>query len=231
MVAARSGEQLAALAEGRRPRQPHPYDTHPSTAERLAALDALPGGAAGAPVPPEPAFGLLRDPGRALAGLEPSMSPEPARLGWDDLVLARTAYDAEAYSRPLLRAVARVRRAGADAETPGIEEVLDAFDEGLLWAGISDRMPRPQSAERLTGESARNFLRPAVFDALGGLVHLRLLAASQVTARIAWAGTPGIALPDAWERGMDAALDAATSDTPDTGPLRALLADTAPLPV
>lgn len=229
MVAARPGEQLAALAEGRRPRRPHPYDTHPSRAERLAALDALPAGP-GAPVPPEPALGLLRGADRVLVGLEPSMSPGPTRLEWEDLVLVRTAHDAEEYARPLLRAVARVRRSGAQAEPPGIEEVLDAFDEGLLWAGISDRMPRPQSAERLTGESARNFLRPAVFDALGGLIHLRLLAASQVTARIAWAGTPGITLPDAWERGMDAALDAATSDTPDTGPLRALLADTAPLP-
>ncbi|NUS16952.1 MAG: peptidase, partial [Streptomyces sp.] len=74
------------------------------------------------------------------------------------------------------------------------------------------------------------YMRPAVFDALAGMVHLRLLAAGAVSARIAWGGTPGIGLPDVWEDGMDAALDAATSDAPDTKPLRALLADPAPLP-
>ncbi|MEV4561009.1 hypothetical protein AB0K51_28985 [Kitasatospora sp. NPDC049285] len=39
-----------------------------------------------------------------------------------------------------------------------------------------------------------------------------------------WSGQPGLALPDAWEHGMDDALDAAVADTPDTEPLRALLA-------
>ncbi|WP_043181918.1 M48 family metallopeptidase [Streptomyces sp. NRRL F-5123] len=237
MVDARPGERLAALAEGRRPKPPHKYDTHPSLAERLARLEALPAQDAD-PVTAGPAFALLRAPERVLTALEaaPDAAPEPAtpaevrRLSWDHLVLVRAAYDAEEFSRPLRQAVARVRRTGAGAELPDLEDVLDAFDEGLLWAGISDRMPRPQSAARLTGESARNYLRPAVFDALAGLVHLRLLAASRAVPRIAWAGTPGIGLPEAWEKGMDAALDAATSDTPDTKPLRALLAEPDPDP-
>ncbi|MFI0898661.1 M48 family metallopeptidase [Streptomyces sp. NPDC020983] len=231
MVAARPGERLAALAETRRPTPPHEYDTHPSLTDRLARLGELPAAdAAPAPAAAGSAIALLRDPERVLAALEPPLPAGTRRLSWDDLVLARVAHDAEEFSRPLRQALARVRRSGPDAELPGLAGVLDALDEGLLWAGISDRMPRPQSAARLTGPSARNYLRPAVFDALAGLVHLRLLAASQVTSHIAWSGTPGPGLPDVWEKGMDAALDAATSDTPDTQPLRALLADPAPLP-
>ncbi|MFI0940325.1 M48 family metalloprotease [Streptomyces sp. NPDC021020] len=231
MAAARPGERLAALAEGRRPKPPHTYDTHPPVAERLARLEALPApDAAPATAEPGPAAVLLRDPERVLAALEPPVPADVPRLSWDDLVLARAAHDAEDFSRPLRRAVARMRRTGPDAELPGLEEVLDAFDEGLLWAGISDRMPRPESAARLAGPSARNYLRPAVFDALAGMVQLRLLAAGQAVPHIAWAGTPGIGLPGAWEKGLDAALDAATSDTPDTKPLRALLAEPAPAP-
>ncbi|MFD9319411.1 hypothetical protein ACFWDQ_17265 [Streptomyces sp. NPDC060053] len=41
-----------------------------------------------------------------------------------------------------------------------------------------------------------------------------------------WAGQPGLALPEAWEKDMDGALDAAVADTPDTAPLHALLAGT-----
>ncbi|WP_042364633.1 hypothetical protein [Streptacidiphilus neutrinimicus] len=48
---------------------------------------------------------------------------------------------------------------------------------------------------------------------------------------ITWSGAPGVALPGAWEAGMDDALDAAVSDTPDTTPLRALLAAADQVPV
>ncbi|MGW5658720.1 hypothetical protein ACWEWG_01265 [Streptomyces sp. NPDC003758] len=36
----------------------------------------------------------------------------------------------------------------------------------------------------------------------------------------------GLALPEDWEKAMDDAVDAAVADTPDTAPLRALLAGT-----
>jgi hypothetical protein len=187
-----------------------------------------------------------------------ALSQEAARLhrmSWDELAVARAAADAEGWSQPLRLAVARALRAtaqdaepatatatatappaaaatAADDALPGLEDVLDAFDRGLLWMAVADRMPKPPQAARLTGRSARNFIRPRVFDGLAGLVHLRLIAYGHATADIAWSsGQPGIALPDAWERGMDDALDAATADTPDTRPLRALLADRHPAAV
>jgi hypothetical protein len=86
-------------------------------------------------------------------------------------------------------------------------------------------MPKPHQAARLLGPSARNFIRPKIFDGLAGMVHLRLTEAGHATPDIAWSRQPGLALPEAWEKGMDDALDAAVADTPETAPLRALLKD------
>jgi hypothetical protein len=113
-----------------------------------------------------------------------------------------------------------------ETELPALDDVLDAFDRGLLWTEVAPRMPKPPQASRLTGLSARNFIRPRIFDGLAGMVHLRLAATGQATPDIAWSGQPGLALPEIWEKGMDDALDAATADSPDTAPLRALLAGT-----
>lgn len=111
-----------------------------------------------------------------------------------------------------------------EAGQPGLEDVLNALDDGLLWMEIADRMPKPAQASRLTGLSARNFIRPALWDALAGLLHLHLIAQGAAHPDTGWSGRPGLALPDAWETGFDAALDAAVADTPDTAPLRTLLA-------
>ncbi|GGM06221.1 Zn-dependent protease [Streptomyces fumigatiscleroticus] len=248
LLAARTGEQLAALVAGKRPPRPHPYDSHPPTAERIALIERLPAdGRTDEPAGKPAALTLLRDPDRVFAALETrTLSPEAAgmrRMSWDDLVVARAVADAEGWSRPLRLAVARALRSSApDAdgaasvrqgatagkaandELPSLEEVLDAFDRGLLWMAVADRMPKPPQAARLIGPSARNFIRPRIFDGLAGMVHLRLVRSGHATADIAWSGQPGLALPEAWERDMDDALDAAVADTPDTKPLRALLA-------
>ncbi|PYC68360.1 peptidase [Streptomyces tateyamensis] len=249
LLAARTAEQLAGFSAGKRPPRPRPYDSHPSTAERIALIEALPPGDRTNGSTNEPAaLTLLRDPDHVFAALEARTLPQEAALmrhmSWDDLVMARAVVDAEGWSQPLRLAVARAlwssardaeraapaRRdataeAAADPELPDLEEVMDAFDRGLLWTAIADRLPKSPQAARLTGPSARNFIRPRVFDGLAGMVHLRLIASGHATADIAWSGQPGLALPDAWERGMDDALDAAIADTPDTRPLRALLAD------
>ncbi|MYS22680.1 Zn-dependent protease with chaperone function [Streptomyces sp. DvalAA-14] len=248
LLAARPGERLAALSAGQRPPRPHRYDSHPPTAERIALIEQLPAdGRADGPGDEPAALTLLRDPDQVFAALEQrTLSDQAARLrrvDWDELVMARAIADAEAWSQPLRLAVARALRAdgaaparrgtaaqGAEkteeAELPGLEEVLDAFDRGLLWMAVADRMPKPPQASRLTGSSARNFIRPRLFDGLAGMVHLRLAGTGHAAPDIAWSGRPGLALPADWEKAMDDALDAALSDTPDTAPLRALLAGT-----
>ncbi|MQY34668.1 Protease HtpX [Streptomyces sp. RB17] len=247
LLAARTGERLAELCAGQRRPRPHQYDSHPPTAERITLIEKLPAGdRAEGPADEPAALTLLHDPDRVFAELEAcSLAQEAARLrrmSWDDLVMARALADAEGWSRPLPVAVARALRSSAysadgaalrrevtaegvaNDQLPGLEEVLDAFDRGLLWMEVADRMPKPHQAARLIGPSARNFIRPRVFDGLAGMVHLRLAEAGHVTPDIAWSGQPGLVLPEAWEQDMDDALDAAVADTPDTAPLRALLA-------
>lgn len=245
LLAARSTDALATLSTRQRAPRPHAYDSHPPMAERIARIEELPADgradeSAGAPT----ALALLHDPDRVFAELEERVLPPGTaklrRLSWDDLVMTRALADADGWSKPLRVAVARSLRAEAGGRAggelvandklPSLPEVLDAIDRGLLWTEIADRIPKPDQASRLTGESARNFIRPRIFDGLAGMVHLHLAQTGHATPDIAWSGTPGIALPDAWEAGMDDALDAAVSDTPDTTPLRALLATTDPVP-
>jgi hypothetical protein len=80
----------------------------------------------------------------------------------------------------------------------------------------------------LTGQSARNFIRPAVWDGLAGLVYLHLVAENLARPDVSWSSKAGLALPEEWEKGMDTAIDAAVDDTPDTTALRALLAGSDP---
>nr|WP_059193673.1 M48 family metallopeptidase [Streptomyces antibioticus] len=240
LLAARNGEQLAALRAGQRPPRPHPYDSHPPLAERIALIEQLPADdrpeqSTADPAAEPPALALVRDPDQVFAALEAcTLAPEAAllrRMSWDDLTMARAVADAEEWSGPLRLAVARTLRSEAPAETaderllPGLEEILDAFDRGLLWMEIADRMPKPYQAARLTGQSARNFIRPRIFDGIAGLIHLRLADSGHVAPDIAWSGQPGLILPESWEKGMDDAIDAAVADTPDTAPLRTLLAE------
>ncbi|MEU1164126.1 M48 family metallopeptidase [Streptomyces sp. NPDC005921] len=251
LLAARTGERLAELSAGRRPPRPHPYDSHPPTAERVALIEKLPtddrpDDRSGESTDGPAALTLLRDPDRVFAVLEErTLSQEAAllpRRSWDDLVMARAVEDADGWSRPLRVAVARALRSSAqgaegtvpvrrDAAAedavndplPGLEEILDAIDHGLLWMDVADRMPKPHQASRLTGPSARNFIRPKIFDGLAGLVHLRLVESGHAGPDIGWSGEPGLFLPEPWEKGMDDVIDAAVADTPDTAPLRALL--------
>lgn len=240
LLAARSGEQLAALRAGQRPPRPHPYDSHPPLAERIALIEQLPADdrpeqSAAEPADEPAALTLLRDMDRVFAELEArTLAPEAAllrRMSWDDLTMARAVADAEEWSGPLRLAVARTLRSEASVEKaderllPGLEEILDVFDRGLLWMEVADRMPRPHQAARLTGQSARDFIRPRIFDGIAGLILLRLAESGHAAPDIAWSDRPGLILPESWEKGMDDAIDAAVADTPDTGPLRTLLAE------
>ncbi|MHA6762372.1 M48 family metallopeptidase [Streptacidiphilus sp. PAMC 29251] len=250
LLAARSDERLAALSAGKRPRRPHAYDSHPPTAERIALIEKLPAdGRPDGSADGTTALVLLRDPERVFAALEALTLPQEVaglpRMSWDELVMARAVSDAEGWSQPLRVAVARALRSEARAadgtatgrrgardervandELPGLEEVLDAIDRDLLWRDVAHRIPKPDKESRLTGSLARDYMRPKVFDGIAGMVHLHLAEAGHATADIGWSGKPGLALPEAWENGMDDAIDAAVADTPDTAPLRALLAAT-----
>ncbi|UWE07432.1 hypothetical protein [Actinacidiphila bryophytorum] len=242
LLAARGPEGVAALAEGRRPaRKPSPYDSHPPMAERVALVEAMPAdGAADDPAAPA-ALTLLRGTDEVTAAVEAATLPAEVaalpRLDWPDLVAATAQAEAGAEAEPFRKAVARaVHSAAGDAaeaggELPDLPAVLDAIDAGLLWMAVADRMPKPPAASRLTGESARNFIRPAVGDALTSLVELRLIAAARTRPVMSWSTAPRLGLPPEYEADLTAAVASAIADSPDTTPLRTLLSTTpAPLP-
>jgi hypothetical protein len=223
--------------------------------ERVARVAELPDD--GRPDDPSAplALSLLRDADTVLAAVESATLTAQAsglpHVDWDRLVVLRTVSDFHGYAEPLRKAVQRAVRAtapaapaaatpapdfaasaasAAAAELPDLDGVLDAIDRGLLWMAIADRMPKPDKAARLTGASARNFIRGDIWNGVAGLVQLRLLEQGLARPDIAWGGVPGFALPEEWEAGMDAAIDAALADAPDTAPLRALLAGRAQPP-
>ncbi|SHM23754.1 M48 family metallopeptidase [Actinacidiphila paucisporea] len=243
LLAARGADGVAALAEGRRVRKPSLYDSHPPMAERVALVEALPDdGRTDDPAAPA-ALTLLRDATTVTAAAEAAvLRSELAalpRLDWPELVMATARAEAGAEAEQLQKAVSRAVRSAAGDDVPGapglpdLGEVLDAVDAGLLWMLIADRMPKPAAASRLTGESARNFIRPAISDGLTSLVELRLIADGRATPAMSWSVAPRLGLPPEYRRDLAPAVAAAVADTPDTAPLRALLAtdpDPAPVP-
>ncbi|WP_327289777.1 M48 family metallopeptidase [Streptomyces sp. NBC_01198] len=243
LLAARGPEGVAALSEGRRPtRKPTVYDSHPPTAERVALVEALPDdGRTDDPAAPA-ALTLVRDTGEVHAAVEAAtlaaeVNARP-RLDWPDLLMATARAEADTAAEQFQKAVSRAARSAAggaaagEQELPGLEAVLDAIDAGLLWMAVADRMPKPAAASRLTGESARNFIRPAISDGLTSLVELRLIADGYTRPAMSWAVQPRLGLPAEYESRLAPAVAAAVAEVPDTAPLRALLAlDADPAPV
>jgi Zn-dependent protease with chaperone function len=252
LLAARSPEALRRLVADRRAPRATPYDSHPPMPERVARVAELPDDGRPDDLSAPLALSLLRDADTVLAAVESATLTAQAsglpHVDWDRLVVLRTVSDFHGYAEPLRKAVQRAVRAtapaapaaatpapdfaasAAAAELPDLDGVLDAIDRGLLWMAIADRMPKPDKAARLTGASARNFIRGDIWNGVAGLVQLRLLEQGLARPDIAWGGVPGFALPEEWEAGMDAAIDAALADAPDTAPLRALLAGRAQPP-
>lgn len=69
-------------------------------------------------------------------------------------------------------------------------------------------------------------MRPALADALQGMVLAELSAHSRLRWEFSWSEPAAVRLPpapDGTETDLGAAIDAAVADHPDTGPLRMLL--------
>ncbi|SEC63263.1 M48 family metallopeptidase [Streptomyces sp. TLI_105] len=228
LLAARA-EELAGLREELPDEPASPYDSHPPTAERVARVEALPDDGRGAEGS-GPALGLLASPDAALAAIEDvSLTPETRRmrrLDWPDLVH-------EAMSARVARGTEELRAAaGAATGAAGTVELpalLDAIDAGSAWE-IADRLPKSEEAAAATGRAAREFARPALRQGLSAMVTDELLRSGRARWELSWTGPATLTLPDGTADALSAALDAATADLPDTGPLRALLSRPTPLP-
>ncbi|WP_225803745.1 M48 family metallopeptidase [Streptomyces sp. NK15101] len=222
-------EELAEL-RAELPAEPaSPYDSHPPTADRVAAVEALPddGRAAEETLP---AFGLLASPEAALCRVEDAtLAPEALRmrrLDWPDLVheamTARYVRDTE----PLRAAIVELPDAGT-SRAPGlvaeVEAFLDAVDAGTVW-DLVERLPKSDEAAAATGRAAREFARSSLRRELARLLTTALAQDGRARWQLSWSAPASLRLPDGFTEELPAALEAAIADRPDTGRLRKLLA-------
>ncbi|MCS7481773.1 M48 family metallopeptidase [Umezawaea endophytica] len=200
---------LEEVRQGSGDREQDPYDSHPPTSERIAAVEAL----AAQPVRSwggGPAAGLLVEPTRVLDASFASPTPV-VRVDWAELghltVRARTAFAADR----LLRAASRI--SGRPAT---LTAVLDALDAGRLVDLAPDGL-RPGSASG-GPRARREFARGFVEEDLTGLISLAHVDAGRARWRRDWIGdVEYVGVPPEH-------VDAAVADGGSTTALRAALA-------
>ncbi|MFF7725297.1 M48 family metalloprotease [Streptomyces sp. NPDC008001] len=213
-------EELGALRRDLPPGDLSPYDAHPPAGERIRLIEAMPDDGRGGR-PAGPAMALLNDPERVLADLEAATLTQEAlqmrRADWPELVHHGIRAGHEADAEPLRDAIARV--IGGPTT---LHALLDAADGGRLWQ-IAAALPQPAAAQRVSGRAAREFLRPALLDALSSLVLLELADARLARWELSWSESARLCLPDGYDAWLPPAVEAVVADTPDTAPLRRLL--------
>ncbi|MEE1829560.1 M48 family metalloprotease [Streptomyces sp. SP17KL33] len=201
-----------------------PYDSHPPIADRVERIEALPADgrtdeARGA------ALGLLTDPDRTLAALEDAVLTEDVlrfrRTGdWQELLDGSMVANFASLDTPLHRALAMYTK-----DHPTLAALLKVIDDGQLWQ-LARRLPLSDQATEAQGRAFREFVRPALADALQGMVLAELSAHSRLSWEFSWSEPAAARLapaPDGTESDLGAAIDAAVADHPDTRPLRMLL--------
>ncbi|MGW3264637.1 M48 family metalloprotease [Streptomyces sp. NPDC001056] len=239
------GKLLTARAqelEGLRaelPKEPaSPYDSHPPIAERVRRIEALPADGR-ADEATGPALAVLTDPARTLAALEDAVLTDEVlgygrATGWPELLDASMASGLSSAQTPVHRVLAA--RTGQPATLAALLEVVDA---GGLWQ-LAEQLPLSAEAKAARGRAFREFARPVLHRSLRTMVLAEFSARSLLTWDFSWSGPAAVRLPgdaaatgaggQSPEEALEAALDAALADHPDTTALRALLPP-APQPV
>ncbi|MFI1255320.1 M48 family metalloprotease [Streptomyces netropsis] len=213
-----------------------PYDSHPPVAERVRLIEAQPDDGRGTD-PQRPALALLRDAERVLAQLEDVLlTPEALaveRAEWPELAHRAMPARATAAAGSLRTALATAGIAAGSA-SGDLAALLDSADAGRLWLVVG-RLPKSSEAAQATSRAAREFLRPALEAGTYGLAELALVERAGAYWELSWSEQVRLRLPGAAysgdtqeapevEEALTAAIRAATADTPDTTPLRTLLA-------
>ncbi|MFF5437091.1 M48 family metallopeptidase [Streptomyces achromogenes] len=228
LLAAREPEPAGLRAE--LPKMPAgPYDSHPPIADRVRRIEALPADgrtdeARGA------ALTLLTDPARTLGALEDAVLLDelldcPRAAGWEELLNASMAAGLSATQTPLHRALTAYT-----GQPATLSALLDVIDDGRLWR-LAERLPLSEVAAAAKGRAFREFVRPALLRSLRTMVLAEFSACSLLSWEFSWTSPATVRLPgwdggtgdDSSEAVLDAALQAAVADHPDTGRLRALL--------
>jgi hypothetical protein len=199
-----------------------PYDSHPALAERVARIEALPDDGRGGQAA-RPALELLASPQAALAALEQAtLTPEALameRADWEDLVHRSMSQYVDGGAEEIRAALA------AEGAGPGLTGLLDAVDAdpAVLWR-IAEHFPKSEEAAAATGRTAREFARPVLRRAMNQLAGIELTERGRARWELSWSDSASLRYPhEAFAEELQAALDLAVADRPDTEPLRKLV--------
>ncbi|MBE8522025.1 M48 family metalloprotease [Amycolatopsis sp. H6(2020)] len=205
-------EEFDRVRQNPPPEEISRYDTHPPTAERIAAIEALPE-VPGRPDGGHPASEILRDAATTLETAMVSDFSDKAkakhRIGWDRLVDLGVRHS--------------VTRAAGEILGPGrtLAQALDLIDAGRAAELADPELELPARPE---------LAAPSVRARLSIVVEAYLAEAEVAHWKVSWSGPPELVVDEPHGRELAAALDAAAADH-DTAPLRRLLAAAGALPV
>ncbi|WP_316779236.1 M48 family metallopeptidase [Streptomyces sasae] len=229
MLTAREAE-LARMRE-MLPTEPRsPYDSHPPIANRVLRIEELPADGRGEEAD-GPALAVLADPARTLAALEDAVLTDEVRKfehapEWEQLLDSSMAAGLASLDTPLHRALAFHTEA-----RPSLPALLTVIDDGQLWQ-LAQRLPLSGQTATVEGRAFRELVRPVLRDSLQSMVLAEFSARSLLHWEFSWSRPAAVRLPGSasdldgeagTEAALDAAVDAALADHPDTAPLRALL--------
>lgn len=126
---------------------------------------------------------------------------------------------------PLHRALA-----GYTGQPATLPALLDVIDDGRLWR-MAEKLPLSEEAAAAKGRAFREFVRPVLRRSLRTMVLAEFSSRSLLHWEFSWSRPASLRLPG-WgseteeggpEAELEAALEAALADHPDTTRLRALL--------
>ncbi|MFD9888230.1 M48 family metalloprotease [Amycolatopsis sp. NPDC059027] len=192
------------------------YDTHPSMAARIAALDRMPPVPA-APGDEKPARAILRDAEAVVdAAMQASLVDEAKRkqrVDWPTLVHVGCQHAIAEEAAKIFADAARVLGRPATLTT-----LLDAVDAGQ-YAALAD--PESKPAEGAGPRAQREFAATSARPRLSTVVQVALADAGHARWTLSWSEPATLALDPPYDTELKPAVDAAFDG--DTAPLRALL--------
>ncbi|MEU1403310.1 M48 family metallopeptidase [Streptomyces sp. NPDC005728] len=230
--------ELAELRAHRPSDQTSPYDSHPPMDERVRRVEALPADGRTEEAKGS-ALALLTDARRTLAVLEEAVLADEVlayrrSAEWQELLDAAMAAGMSSANTPLHRALADYT-----GQPATLSALLEVIDDGRLWR-LAERLPLSEQAAAAKGRAFREFVRPQLHRSLRTMVLAEFSARSLLSWEFSWSRAAAVRLPG-WasentadegpEAALEAAVDAALADHPDTAPLRALLPPATPQPV
>lgn len=189
LLAARSDE-LAAMRAEPAPDDRSAWDTHPSVAARIAAMDRMPDVAVERDTRPGAVLVPSLDAAAAALAGEVVQFGERSRLGWAELTASATAATDQRDADTVFRAAARL--AGVPRAT--LSTVLDLVEQGRgpeLAAALRvpvEARPAVPPAELAADPAGGDGAEPTLADAVGTAARAGAVQAGVASWRHAWDG-------------------------------------------